>query len=145
MHRIGEGGGLPLSLESAMFKVALKTLSTKLTKAPGKDGAWNWMLFTSGEVMQREILELLNKCWEEEGISEEWFHTLVPYIYKGKGNENELTSYRPVGLSSAIVNLFKKVWLNRIVPIIMRCCTFRETPSNRCSLTCTSAHSQDLV
>ena len=48
------------------FKVALKALSTKLTKAPGKDRIWTWVLFTSGEVMQREILELFNKCWEEE-------------------------------------------------------------------------------
>ena len=48
------------------FKVALKTLSTKPTKAPRKlkDGIWNWTLFASGEVMQIEILELFNKCWE---------------------------------------------------------------------------------
>ena len=91
------------------FKVAMKTLSTKLTKAPGKDGVWNWMLLTSGEVMQREVLELFNKCWREESMPEEWFHTLVSYIYKGTGNKNELTSYRPIGLSSAIVNLFKKM------------------------------------
>ena len=52
-------------------------------------------------------------------MPEEWFHTLVSYIYKGKGNKNELTSYRPIGLPSAIVNLFKKMWLNRIAPIIM--------------------------
>ena len=101
------------------FKVALKTLSTKLTKAPGKDGVWIWMLFTSGEAMRREILELFNKCWREESMPEEWFHTLVSYTYTGKGNTNELTSYRPIGLSSAIVNLFKKMWLNRIAPIIM--------------------------
>ena len=78
------------------------------------------MLFTSGEVTQREILELFNKCWEEEGMPGEWFHTLVSYIYKDKGNKNELTSYRPIGLSSAIVNLFKKMLLDRVAPIIMR-------------------------
>lgn len=102
------------------FKEALKTLSTKLTKAPGKDGIWNWMLFTSGEAMQREMLELFNKCWREEEMPEEWFQTLVSYIYKGKGNKNELTSYRPIGLSSALVNLFKKMWLNRIAPVLMK-------------------------
>ena len=64
-----------------------------MSKAPGKDGIWNWMLFTSGEVIQKETLELFNKCWEEEGTPEEWFHTLVSYIYNGKGNKNELTSY----------------------------------------------------
>ena len=53
-------------------------------------------------------------------MPEEWFQTLVSYIYKGKGNKNELTSYRPIGLSSAIVNLFKKMWLNRIAPKIMK-------------------------
>ena len=29
--------------------------------------------------------------------------------------------------------------------VYTNCCTSRETPSNRCSLPCTSAHSQDLV
>ena len=47
-------------------------------------------------------------------------YTLVSYIYKGKENANEATSYRPIGSSSAIVNLFKNMWLNRIAPIIMR-------------------------
>ena len=50
----------------------------------------------------------------------EWFHTLMTYIYTGKGNKNELASYRPIGLSSAIVNLFKKMGLNRIASLIMR-------------------------
>jgi len=42
------------------FRVAMKTLSVKLTKAPVKDGIWNWMLFTSGEILQREMFELFN-------------------------------------------------------------------------------------
>ena len=76
-----EAGETPIIHESLdrksawkKLKVALKTLSTKPKKAPGKDGIWHWMLFTSGEVMQEEILELFNKCWEEEGVPEEWFH-----------------------------------------------------------------------
>ena len=121
-----EAGETPIIYESLEreftwkeFRVAMKTLSVKLTKAPGKDGIWNWMLFTSGEILQREMFELFNKCWREEAMPEEWFQTLVSYIYKGKGNKNELTSYRPIGLSSALVNLFKKMWLNRIAPILM--------------------------
>ena len=31
-----------------------------------------------------------------------------------------MTSYMPIGLSSAIVNLFEKMWLTGIAPIIMR-------------------------
>ena len=31
-----------------------------------------------------------------------------------------MTSYIPIGLSSAIVKPFKKIWLNRIAPIVMR-------------------------
>ena len=101
------------------FRIAMKSLSKKLTKAPGKDGIWNWMLFTSSDQFQKELLNLFNMCWEEESMPESWLHTLVSYIYKGKGNKNELTSYRPIGLSSALVNLFKKMWLNRIAPILM--------------------------
>ena len=39
------------------------------------------MLFTSGEVVQKEIPELFSKCWEEEWMPEKWFHTLVSYMW----------------------------------------------------------------
>ena len=40
------------------------------------------MLFASGEGMQTKLLELFNKCWEEEHMPEEWFQTLVSKLHK---------------------------------------------------------------
>ena len=47
-----------------------------------------------------------------------WYETLISYIYKNKGKLQELTSYRPIALTSMLVNIFKTMWLHRLVPVI---------------------------
>jgi hypothetical protein len=96
------------------FENAVHTLRRKLHKTIGKDGIHNWMLVWGGETMQRELFECLNDLWENGAMPEEWNETLISYIYKGKGSRDEMTNYRPIGLTSAIVNLMKKMILVRL-------------------------------
>ena len=42
----------------------------------------------------------------------------ISYIYKNKGKLQELTSYRPVALTSMLVNIFKTMWLQRLVSVV---------------------------
>jgi hypothetical protein len=102
----------------AEFRRALKTLKKKMRKSPGEDGVHNWMLVMAGEEFKEMLLDMYNECWETETIPEEWTRTLVSYIYKNKGAKNELTSYRPIGLTGAIMNLFKRMWLARLVRVL---------------------------
>ena len=61
------------------------------------------------------LLSLYNDSWEQGEMPLSWRQTLISYIYKGKGHVNELTSYRPIALTSAICNVFKAMMLKRLV------------------------------
>ena len=76
------------------------------------------MIDKAGEGFLEFLLEFYNKCWEKGEIPTNWYETLMSYIYKNKGRVQELTSYRPIALTSMIANLFKIVWLHRLVPMI---------------------------
>jgi len=100
------------------LQTAIKRLKTKLWKACGLDGIQNWMIYYSGCEIQECILDTLNQCWIQGTYPDRWYDTLISYIYKGKGPLHELTSYRPIALTSTLVNLLKTMMLARIAPVI---------------------------
>jgi hypothetical protein len=99
---------------------ALKRLKKKLWKSCGNDGIHNWMVYLAGSKFHDALLLLYNKCWAEGHYPDKWFETLISYIYKGKGPIHELTSYRPIALTSTLVNLLKSMMLARIAPVIIK-------------------------
>ena len=100
------------------LKAAMKKLKTKYWKSTGLDGIRSWMIDKAGEGFLGFLLEFYNKCWEKGEIPSSWYETLISYIYKNKGKLQELTSYRPIALTSMLANIFKTMWLHRIVPIV---------------------------
>ena len=100
------------------LKAAMKKLKTKYWKSSGLDGIRSWMIDKAGEGFLEFLLEFYNKCWEKGEIPANWYETLISYIYKNKGKLQELTSYRPIALTSMLANIFKTMWLHRLVPIV---------------------------
>ena len=100
------------------LKKAMKKLKTKYWKSTGLDGIRSWMIDKAGDVFLDFLLEFYNKCWEKGEIPSDWYETLISYIYKNKGKLQELTSYRPIALTSMLVNIFKTMWLQRLVPVV---------------------------
>ena len=98
----------------------MKKLKTKYYKSTGLDGIRSWMIDKTGEGFLGFLLEFYNKCWEKGEIPANWYETLIiiSYIYKNKGKLQELTSYRPIALTSMLANIFKTMWLHRLVPVI---------------------------
>jgi hypothetical protein len=101
------------------LQAALKRLKPKLWKACGSDGVHNWMVYLAGDAFHEALLRLFNSCWSKGAYPENWFQTMISYIYKGKGPLHEFTSYRPIALTSTLVNLLKSMMLARIAPVIM--------------------------
>ena len=100
------------------LKRAMKKLKTKYWKSTGLDGIRSWMIDKAGDTFLEFLLEFYNKCWEQGEIPADWYETLISYIYKSKGKLQELTSYRPIALTSMLANIFKTMWLQRLVPVI---------------------------
>jgi len=99
---------------------ALRRLKKKLWKACGSDGIHNWMIHFAGVKFHEALLQMYNRCWEESTYPQDWYETLISYIYKGKGPLHEFTSYRPISLTSTLVNLMKSMILARIAPVISK-------------------------
>ena len=106
------------SLPRKELKTAMKKLKTKYWKSTGLDGIRSWVVDKAGEGFLEFLLEFYNKCWEKGEIPANWYETLISYIYKNKGKLQELTSYRPIALTSMLASIFKTVWLHRLVPVI---------------------------
>jgi hypothetical protein len=101
------------------FKLAIKSLRSKQFKSCGLDGVENWMILKAGKQFRKMLLHFYNEMWSHKHIPDDFYETLISYIYKNKGNKDEITSYRPIALNSTIINLFKKMCLTRLVQIIM--------------------------
>ena len=121
-HSRGETPIIEESLEVKFtrkeLKAAMKKLKTKYWKSTGLDGIRSWMIDKAGEGSLEFLLEFYNKCWKEGEIPTNWYETLISYIYKNKGKLQELTSYRSIALTSMLPNIFKTMWLHRLVPIV---------------------------
>ena len=72
------------------------------------------MIDKAGDSFLEFLLQLYNECRKRGEIPGDWYETLISYIYKNKGKLGELTSYRPIALTSMLVNIFKTMWLQRL-------------------------------
>ena len=100
------------------MKRAMRKLKEKYWKSTGLDGVRSWMIDKAGDTFLNFLLEFYNKCWEQGEIPSDWYETPISYIYKNKGKLQELTSYRPIALTSMLVNIFKTMWLQRLVSLV---------------------------
>ena len=96
---------------------AMRKLKETSWKSVGLDGVRSWMIDKAGDTFLNFVFEFYSKCWAQREISSDWYDTLISYIYKNKGKLWELTSYRPIALTSVPVNTFKTLWLQRLVSI----------------------------
>ena len=101
------------------MKRSMKKLKEKYWKSTGLDGVRSWMIDKAGDTfLSFLLLEFYNKCWEQGEMPSDWYETLISYIYKDKGKQHELTSYRPIALTSMLVNTIKTMWLQRLAAVV---------------------------
>ena len=103
------------------MKRAMRKLKEKYWKPTGLDGVRSWMIDKAGDTFLNFLLEFCNKCWGQGEIPSDWYATLISYIYKSKGKLQELTSSRPIALTTCsmlVNNIFKTMWLQRLVSVV---------------------------
>ena len=69
----------------------------KNNKTPGPNGVTSELIKLLDEEARGKLLELLNKCWEEEEVFEEMNQADLAVIYK-KGPTEKPENYRPIAL-----------------------------------------------
>ena len=89
-------------LEMAMRKL-------KSRKSPGPDGIHNEMLTHLGNEGKQVILNLINMTWTTGELPKSWkVATVKPLLKKGKPAE-EISSYRPISLTSCLGKLAERM------------------------------------
>ena len=89
------------------LKKAMRKLKSR--KSPGPDDLHNEMLTHLGHTGKKIILDLINLTWEKGELPKVWkIATIKPLLKKGK-SPSELSSYRPISLTSCLGKLAERM------------------------------------
>jgi len=69
----------------------------KNRKATGPDGLNSELFKYGGPFLSNRFLELINKCWKERSIPEEWGQARVKSLFK-KVKRGDCSNYRGINL-----------------------------------------------
>ena len=79
---------------------------TKKGKAPGPDGIVNEILQLLDAEGERRLLEFYNEVWNNRTTPPDWSHATIVSIYKGKGDDSDPASYRPISLLNVTYKVY---------------------------------------
>jgi hypothetical protein len=108
----------PISME----EITEATKAMRTGRSPGIDGIPAELL--NSEFVIAAMLEICNDLYQTEVLPVDWRSGVFVNIFKGKGNSNDPTSYRPLCLLCHAYKIFSTVLLRRIrasVDRLLRC------------------------
>ena len=79
---------------------------TKKGKAPGPDGIVNEILQLLDAEGERRLLEFYIEVWNNRTTPPDWSHATIVSIYKGKGDDSDPASYRPISLLNVTYKVY---------------------------------------
>ena len=101
---------LPIS-ENELIQ-ALKSCSDS---APGEDKITYSMLKRLHSTALNELLQIMNQIWSNGIFSDDWRKAIVLSFAKPGKNPHQVTSYRPIALTSSLCKLMEKIVNVRLV------------------------------
>ena len=84
----------------------------KNIKAAGPDGLNSELFKYGGCVLSNRLLQLINKCWREILIPEEWGQARVKSLFK-KGKPDNCSNYRGISLLSSGYEIHARIITQR--------------------------------
>ena len=90
--------------------------SMKNRKAAGPDGLNSEFFKYGGPVLSNRLLTLINKCWGERSIPDEWGQTRVKSLFK-KGKLDDCSNYRSTSLLNSVYKIYGKIITQRFKTI----------------------------
>ena len=89
--------------------------SIKPMKAPGPDGIMNFTIKKNINVLSPTLLKLFNSCLKTSYFPVLWKQAnIIVILKKGKTNDGNPGSYRPISLLSNIGKIFERIIMNRL-------------------------------
>ena len=106
----------PFSREELMTQ--LKKMKAK--KAPGADGVCTEHLKHLGPVAQDVLLRLINRSWCAAEVPSIWRRAVIIPIPKAGKDPQDVTSYRPISLTSNVAKLMERMVAARATHLLDR-------------------------
>ena len=102
--------GFP-NIKAWEVKSAVK--QSKKGKAPGPDNITIDLIDAAGDIINDKLATLFNECLIQSKVPEIWNEAIIILLHK-KGDQKNISNYRPISLLNNIYKLFTKVITNRI-------------------------------
>lgn len=109
----------PMQSPDADFKlhelqIALRS-SPRHRSSPGLDGITNQALKNIDEMYHPALLEYINTIWRTAQLPDSWKEAVTVPLLKQNKPAREITSYRPISLTSCFGKLMERMVLRRLV------------------------------
>ena len=88
--------------------------SMKTNKAPGIDGIPAEVFKHGGTLLKENLLKLIQKCWEEQTLPQDFKDAVLIPIYKNKGDRRDCGNYRGISLLSVAGKILAKILQQRL-------------------------------
>jgi len=105
-------GGLDDNFSLSELRRAVR--ETKKHSAPGDDRISYSMIQHLSKRSTRILLDLYNRVWTEGQIPQDWRHAIITPILKPGKDPQDISSYRPISLTSAVGKVMEKLVTNRL-------------------------------
>ena len=92
----------------------------KLRRAPGVDGVCDEHLRHLGPAAQDALLLLINRSWSSADVPSAWRRAVIIPIPKAGKDLQEVTSYRPISLTSHVAKLAERMVAARVTHLLER-------------------------
>ena len=102
--------GFP-NIKAWEVKSAVK--QSKKGKAPGPDNITIDLIDAAGDIINDKLATLFNECLIQSKAPEIWNEAIIILLHK-KGDQKNISNYRPISLLNNIYKLFTKIITNRI-------------------------------
>ena len=90
-------------------KVKLACSSLRLNTSLGSDNVSPYFLKHGGDALHRAINVMFKICYRHGMMPDTWKHGHVVTIYKGEGDVNDASSYRPITITSVVARAYERV------------------------------------
>ena len=97
------------------FKELINALSSTESTAPGEDTVVYDMLKHLPENAKIFLLKIINKIWDTGILPKSWKISLIIPVKKPNKNSTDVSSYRPIALTSCICKLMEKMINIRLI------------------------------
>ena len=114
-HSIETMNSHPMNSPITHEEIAKASAASSLGKSGGPSTVKYEFMKYGGDPMVNSLHSIFNKVFQSESCPEQWLHSHIINLGKGKGDREKLSSKRGITLSECPAKIFEKVLFSRII------------------------------